>query len=110
MQAAPRPKRAALHVAIEEPVKRRVPLNAGFGKDDEIGVFLSGLLDGVDDAGGVSFEVAVGGVDLADSDAHVGLDWWLGQWLSDSGERSYCLYSQLIQLALYSNPNCGGVA
>ena len=29
------------------------------------------LLDAVDDFGGVRFEVAVGGVDLADGDAHL---------------------------------------
>ena len=64
-------ERAALHVAVEKPIERRVALDTGFGKDYEIGVFTFGLFDAAEDAVGVGVEVAVGGVDLADGNAHL---------------------------------------
>jgi hypothetical protein len=40
---------AALHVAIEKPIERRIALNARFGQHDEVRVFALPLLDRAND-------------------------------------------------------------
>ena len=59
------------YVAVEEPVKGGVAMDADLREYDEVGSVLFGLFDGADDAGGVAFEVSVGGVDLTDRNAHL---------------------------------------
>src|ERR1044072_5439985 len=80
-----RSKRAALQIAIEEPVERRVALDTRFGEDYEIRIFAFGLFDPAGYVVGVGFEVALDGVDFTDSDAHV-------------------------RFTLYSNSNCWRLA
>ena len=57
-------------IAIEEPVERRVALDTDLGEHDDIGLILFALFDGSDNAGSIALKIAVGGVDLADGDAH----------------------------------------
>src|SRR6185295_18991544 len=59
-------KRAALHVFVQEPIERCVPLDARFGEDNEVRVLTFCLFDAANDAGGIAFEIAVDGIDLTD--------------------------------------------
>src|SRR5262249_38833242 len=65
-------KRGMHHIRIEKPVQRRVTLDCDFRKDDEIRTVFLRLLNGAEDARNIAFDIAVRGVDLSDSDAHLG--------------------------------------
>ena len=62
---------AALYVFVQEPIERCISLDAGFGKDDEVGVLSFCLFNAANNARGIAFEIAVDGVDLADGDFQV---------------------------------------
>jgi hypothetical protein len=70
-----RRERAALHVSIEEPIKRRIPLDTRLGQHHKVGLFLPALLNRPDNRSRIALEIPVSGIDLADSNAHHDRSW-----------------------------------